>query len=141
MRAGVLVGVGFVAAIDEIIFHQLLGWHHFYDLTPTLGLISDGILHAAELLCLTAGFMALLDLRRNNLLIATPAIAGFLFGMGGFQLFDGIINHKLLRIHQIRYDVNLLPYDILWNLIALLLLLAGAWLGYRYSKNIAQASH
>lgn len=42
MCAGTLVGVGFVAAIAEIIFHQLLGWHHFYDLaTPAIGLISS----------------------------------------------------------------------------------------------------
>src|SRR5690606_39687547 len=31
MRATILIGIGVMAAVDEIVFHQLLGWHHFYD--------------------------------------------------------------------------------------------------------------
>lgn len=132
MRAGVLVGIGFVAAVDEIVFHQLLGWHHFYDRsTPMVGLISDGILHAAELICLAAGVMALLNLQRNATLTMQPVIAGYFLGMGGFQLFDGIINHKVLRIHQIRYGVNVLPYDVIWIAVALALLGIGILLSPR----------
>jgi hypothetical protein len=26
-----LVGVGVMAALDELVFHQILAWHHFYD--------------------------------------------------------------------------------------------------------------
>ncbi len=124
--ATALVGVGLMAGVDEIIFHQLLGWHHFYDrATPAIGLLSDGLLHAAELLALVAGFFLLLDLRRNNALYPAWAWAGFLLGAGAFQLFDGIVNHKVLRLHQIRYGVNLLPYDLLWNAAALALIVAG----------------
>ena len=44
-----LIGVGLMAAIDEIVFHQLLSWHHFYDRsTSEVALMSDGILHAAR---------------------------------------------------------------------------------------------
>lgn len=47
--SGVLFGVGLVAFIDETVFHQLLHWHHFYDLgTPELGLVSDGFFHALD---------------------------------------------------------------------------------------------
>ena len=28
-------------------------------------------------------------------------------GLGVFQLFDGVVNHKILRIHQIRSGVDL----------------------------------
>ncbi|WJY91219.1 hypothetical protein CFAEC_01800 [Corynebacterium faecale] len=28
-------------------------------------------------------------------------------GIGVFQLFDGVVNHKILRIHQIRSGVDL----------------------------------
>ncbi len=55
--------------------------------------------------------------------------------MGGFQLFDGIVSHKLLRIHQIRYGVDLFAYDLAWNLSALALLLVGAWL-YRRARRL-----
>ena len=45
--AGVLLGLGTVAFIDETVFHQLLHWHHFYDRsTPEVGLVSDGLFHA-----------------------------------------------------------------------------------------------
>ncbi len=121
--AAALVGIGIMAGVDEIIFHQVLGWHHFYDLsTPALGLLSDGLLHSAELIAIVAGFFMLMDLRRQGTLDAGRAWAAGFLGAGGFQLFDGIIDHKLLRVHQIRYDVPLLPYDLAWNASALLLI-------------------
>lgn len=125
-RAGALIGVGVMAAIDEIIFHQVLAWHHFYDLSTTeVGLMTDGILHAAELVAIVAGFFWMLDLRRNAALSGPWARAGFCIGLGGFQLFDGLIDHKVLRLHQIRYVDNLLPYDIAWNVFAIVLLIIG----------------
>jgi len=124
--AAALIGIAIMAGVDEIIFHQVLGWHHFYDLsTPAVGLLSDGLLHSAELIALVAGFFMLLDLRRRNALAPAWAWAGFFVGMGGFQLFDGIVDHKVLRLHQIRYGVNLLPYDVVWNLAGLVLLFVG----------------
>ena len=46
-------------------------------------------------------------------------------GVGFFQLLDGVISHKLLGIHQIRYGVDLLPYDLAWIGSAVLILLLG----------------
>jgi len=121
-----MVGIGLMAAVDEVVFHQMLGWHHFYDRsTPQVGLLSDGLLHAAELVLLVAGFFLFADLVRRRTLVPRAAWAGLLLGMGGFQLLDGLVNHKVLRLHQIRYDVELLPYDLSWNLAAVALLLAG----------------
>ncbi|MDQ3606962.1 MAG: DUF2243 domain-containing protein [Gemmatimonadota bacterium] len=121
-----LIGAGIMAAVDEIIFHQLLAWHHFYDrATPAIALASDGLLHAAELIAIVAGFFLYSDLRRRNALAPGWAWAGFFLGAGVFQLFDGTVNHKLLRLHQIRYGVHVLPYDVVWNLAALVLILIG----------------
>lgn len=127
--SGVLVGIGMMAAVDEIIFHQLLAWHHFYDGSTTeVGLMTDGLLHAAEIIAIAAGFTMLFRLARRDILSKRRAIAGFFFGAGGFQLFDGIVNHKILRLHQIRYVDNVLPYDIAWNAAGLVLLLIGVYL-------------
>lgn len=116
-----------MAAVDEIVFHQLLAWHHFYDRsTARIGLLSDGLLHAFELILLVAGFFLLADLRRRGTLHTRRAWAGFLLGAGGFQLFDGVVVHKILRLHQIRYDVALFVYDATWIASAVLLLVAGA---------------
>ncbi len=41
-------------------------------------------------------------------------------------MFDGIVDHKVLRVHQVRYGVDVTPYDWAWNLAGLLLLLVGA---------------
>lgn len=125
-----------MAGIDEIVFHQLLQWHHFFDhATPTVGIVSDGLLHAAELLAIVIGASLLIDLAQRRRLATHWAWAGFFLGMGGFQLFDGIVSHKLLRIHQIRYGVDLFYYDLIWNLSALALLLVGMWL-YRRARRL-----
>lgn len=138
--AGALIGVGVMAGVDEIIFHQLLAWHHFYDRsTLKIALMSDGLLHSAELIAIVAGFFMLLDLRRSRTLMKIRAWAGFFLGLGGFQLFDGIIDHKVLRTHQIRYVENLLPYDIAWNLAGLILLLIGIYLSRR-ARSIESSS-
>lgn len=63
-------------------------------------------------------------------------LAGLFLGTGGFQLFDGIVDHKLLRVHQVRYVDNLIVYDIAWNAGAILLIVTG-WLPLRH----ARASH
>ncbi|AHM63393.1 hypothetical protein D770_25750 [Flammeovirgaceae bacterium 311] len=125
-----------MAGVDEIIFHQVLSWHHFYDRSTTeIGLLSDGLLHAAELIAIVAGFFMLLDLRRNRSLVKARAWAGFFVGSGAFQLFDGLVDHKVLRLHQIRYVDNILPYDIVWNMWGLMLLIIGLVL-MRRAKNI-----
>ncbi|GAA2461565.1 DUF2243 domain-containing protein [Streptomyces glaucus] len=135
MAVGALIGAAVMAAVDEIVFHQLLGWHHFYDRSTTkAGLLSDGLLHTAELLGLVAGFFLHADLRRRRALAAAHARAGFVLGLGGFQLFDGVVDHKLLRVHQIRYGVDVTPYDWAWNLAGLVLLLAGCALAVRAAR-------
>ena len=132
LLATALIGIGVMAAVDEIVFHQLLAWHSFYDRsTPAIGLLSDGLLHAAELVAIVAGFFWLADLRRRAALVTPAAWAGFLIGAGGFQVFDGVVDHKVLRVHQIRYGVHLVPYDVVWNVGGAVLLLAGALLIWR----------
>ncbi|TWI52471.1 putative membrane protein [Pseudomonas duriflava] len=126
LTATVLIGIGFMAAIDEIIFHQLLAWHHFVDRgTGVFALLSDGVLHSAELILLILGFFMLAELREHKAFAKPYGQAGFFLGMGGFQLFDGIIDHKVLRLHQVRYVDNLLVYDVMWNLAGGILLLIG----------------
>jgi len=115
-----------MAGLDEIVFHQLLGWHHLYDRgTLAAGLTADGLLHLVEIVLYSAGVTLLyrVVLRRE---VVWPCVgAGVLLGAGGFQLFDGTVDHKLLRLHQIRYGVELWPYDVAWNLAAGVLLAAG----------------
>ena len=133
--SGVLFGLGLIAFIDETVFHQLLRWHHFYDKSTTdIGLISDGIFHAFSWFATIAGLFLFADLRRKRIFIPRRWIGGILTGIGVFQLYDGIIQHKWMRIHQIRYVENVIVYDIVWNVSALIILVIGLFLLYR-SKN------
>jgi len=45
--------------------------------------------------------------------------------MGGFQLYDGLVQHKLLGLHQIRYGVDIVPYDIVWSVLAVIAIAVG----------------
>jgi uncharacterized membrane protein len=124
--SGVLVGIGVAAFVDETVFHQLLHWHHFYDRsTPDVGLVSDGLFHAFGWFAVVIGLVMFADLRRRAALSARAFAGGALVGSGAFQLYDGTVQHKVLGLHQIRYHVNLVPYDWTWNVIAVILLVAG----------------
>ena len=98
--SGVLAGVGLVAFIDETVFHQLLHWHHFYDKsTPAAGLVSDGLFHAGGFTAMVAGLFLLADAHRRGGFVPKRWRGGLLLGAGGFQFYDGIVQHKLLGLH------------------------------------------
>lgn len=136
LLSGCLLGLGFVAFIDEAVFHQILHWHHFYDKsTPDIGLVSDGIFHAFSWFSTVAGAFLVSDLQRRNAWWPKRWFGGFLIGGGGFNLFDGTVQHKLMRIHQIRYNVEIAPYDWVWNILAAILLIAGLIIIYRTGRD------
>ena len=47
------------------------------------------------------------DLRRHIRASWDRWATAVALGIGVFQLFDGVVNHKILRIHQIRSGVDL----------------------------------
>lgn len=135
--AGVLVGVGTAAFVDEVVFHQLLHWHHFYDRsTSDVGLVSDGILHAFGWFAVVFGLVMVVDLARRGPVPVPAVVGGILTGAGAFQLYDGIVQHKLLRLHQIRYGVDVTPYDVAWNVVAVALLVAGVVVLLRHRRSL-----
>jgi uncharacterized membrane protein len=130
--SGVLVGAAVAGFADEAVFHQLLHWHHFYDKsTPAWGLVSDGLFHVGTFFAIVGGLFLFAELRRRDAFERVRWQAGFLLGLGGFQLYDGTIQHKWWRLHQIRYHVAVWPYDAAWLALASLVLLAGSVLLWR----------
>ncbi|SOC43513.1 DUF2243 domain-containing protein [Ureibacillus acetophenoni] len=124
--SGILFGLGAVAFIDEVIFHQLLHWHHFYDKSTTsVGLISDGLFHAFSWFATVAALFMVADLKKKNSWQKKRWFGSYILGAGVFQLYDGIIQHKLMRLHQIRYDVEIFYYDLVWNVIAAIMIVIG----------------
>jgi uncharacterized membrane protein len=132
LGSGLLFGVGLIAFVDEAVFHQILHWHHFYDRsTSEVGLVSDGIFHALSWFATVGALFLLADLRRRHAFWPTRWWGGVLIGAGGFQLYDGLVQHKLLGLHQIRYVPELLAYDLTWNIVAVGLVAAGVVLVVR----------
>ncbi|MGG3914176.1 DUF2243 domain-containing protein [Rossellomorea vietnamensis] len=135
--SGILFGMGIVAFVDEAVFHQLLHWHHFYDKSTTsIGLVSDGFFHAFSWFATIGGLFMFADLRRKKRLWKKRWWGGILLGAGGFQLYDGTVQHKLMGLHQIRYVENLLMYDMVWNASAAAMILVGVVMvvNTRYKK-------
>ncbi|MEX5718004.1 DUF2243 domain-containing protein [Geodermatophilus maliterrae] len=124
--SGLLLGLGTAGAVDEIVFHQLLHWHHFYDrASGAAGLVSDGLLHAGTFSAAVAGMALLADSRRRGRFVPVLWWGAVLTGVGAFQVWDGLVHHKLLRLHQVRYGVDLTGYDVGWIVPGVLLLAAG----------------
>jgi uncharacterized membrane protein len=115
-----------MAGLDEIVFHQLLGWHHLYDRgSLAAGLTADGLLHLTEVALYAVGVVLLYRLVLRRVVVWSRVGAGVLLGTGAFQLFDGTVTHKVLRLHQVRYGVELWPYDLAWDAAGVLLLVLG----------------
>lgn len=124
--SGILFGLGLVAFFDEAVFHQLLHWHHFYDKSTTgIGLISDGLFHAFSWFSTIGSLFMLANLRRKKSLYIKRWVGGVLLGAGLFQLYDGTVQHKWMKLHQIRYNVDIMPYDLTWNITATIMIFIG----------------
>lgn len=127
--ASVPLGIGLVGGVDEIVFHQLLQWHNLYvDTSDRWRIFSDGILHIFTLSMLFFGAWRLWQRRQpfSDIVSSKPFWAGILFGGGGFQLWDGVVDHKLLQLHPVREGVeSIWIYDLAWIASALVLLAVG----------------
>ena len=127
-----MIGVALIGALDEIVFHQLLQWHHFYLHTSEYWrIVSDGLFHAFTTTMWLVGASLLWTWRRRfaDVVGSMHFWASVFLGMGAFQLFDGIVNHKILAIHPVRAGVDAIwPYDAVWIASALALLAEGWFL-------------
>ncbi len=138
---GVVIGIGVAGTLDEVVFHQLLQWHNFYvHTTEQWRIVSDGLFHAFSSIMLCTGALLFWSQRRRIAQIndVRALSGGMMMGAGGFNLYDGTIQHKILQLHPVRENVeNIVPYDIAWNLVALVLLILG-WTMWRSAKQASE---
>jgi uncharacterized membrane protein len=131
-----LLGIGAAGTLDEVVFHQLLRWHHFYDRSDTaVGLVSDGLFHLVSTAAIVVGGVLLWRARRLGPLDGRRVWGSLLAGAGAFNLYDGTIQHKVLRLHQVREGVsNEAPYDVAFIGVSLLTLAVGIALVRRAAR-------
>ena len=107
----ILLGIGLGGFIDGIVLHQILQWHSMLSnvVRPStieavhLNMFWDGVFHAATWVVTFVGVMLLW---RSGQRGTTPPLGillgGMLLGWGAFNVVEGLINHQLLELHNVR---------------------------------------
>jgi len=113
--AGILLGLGLGGFFDGIVFHQLLQWHHmlsgWYPLNSIdnvkLNTTWDGIFHSVAYVLVLLGLYLLWQrARRPDFQWSRQQCLGaVLLGWGIFNLVEGMIDHEVLRLHQVNETV------------------------------------
>ena len=141
VRAGLVLGMGFMGLADGIVLHQILGWHHLICVTEFCTPVSvaqleiqntqDGFFHLALWLVLLSG---------TGMLFRASRLAGWagqgkiligamLAGAGLFNFIEGLVDHHLLAIHHVLPgSPHQMFFDLLWLEIGALLCLFGVGL-------------
>ncbi|MFT2011016.1 DUF2243 domain-containing protein [Pontibacter sp. 13R65] len=138
IAAATLIGIGMGGFVDGIVLHQILQWHQMLTakIPPTtvlnkeVNMFWDGIFHAFTWLTTAAGILLLWRQFYNRQIVLSNRIFGgsLLFGWGLFNVAEGIIDHHVLKLHNVR-EISTNPSA--WNygfLILSVLLLLGGWL-------------
>lgn len=136
----VVLGVGLGAFVDGIVLHQVLGWHHMVsNVRPPTELASlhfnvlwDGLFHALAWLATAAGVVLLW---RAGLAGRVPEArrfaGGLLTGFAAFNLVEGIVDHHILKLHNVREVADPLPWNLAFLAASAILLAAGLVLARR----------
>lgn len=121
--AATVLGIGIGGFIDGIVFHQILQWHEMISnkippvtyIAKSVNMFWDGIFHAFTLMVTITGIILLWKLfKRKNIDHAGNLLAGgIVLGFGLFNLLEGIADHQLLKLHNVREAA---PDKQAWNL-------------------------
>jgi uncharacterized membrane protein len=141
VTSGILLGIGLGGFFDGIVLHQILQWHHMlshtseYPMTTLAGLeantLADGLFHALTYIFTITGIVMICPvLGQPTRVWSTKGFVGLLvLGWGLFNVVEGLIDHHILRVHNVRDDVtNPQPWNIGFLLISVLMLMVGWWI-------------
>ncbi|WP_135853422.1 DUF2243 domain-containing protein [Halorussus salinus] len=105
------LGFGFGALLDVVVFHLILQWHHLLsDRISTHSLHGlqaniywDGVfaLTMTGVMLVGAGLLWQSVNRSSEPRSGIRVVGGILVGVGLFNLFDGIVDHYLLGMHDV----------------------------------------
>jgi uncharacterized membrane protein len=141
---GLLLGVGLGGFVDGIVFHQILQWHHLVSAdeptTTVAGLeantLADGLFHASTWLLTAVGIWLLWRTARSGAGVPSGLLllGLMLAGWGTFQLFDAVVNHHLLGLHNAKEGSGRVAANIGWIASGFVLLGAGLGLARRADR-------
>ncbi|MEY7850689.1 DUF2243 domain-containing protein [Natrarchaeobius sp. A-rgal3] len=132
LSAGI-IGFGFGAVIDTVIFHLTLQTHHllsgFYDPYSLDGLrtnvMIDGLFLLGMLAVMAVGFGLLWELvNGTDRRLSTRYLVGsIVVGMGVFNVIDGVLSHYVLDLHNVVHGTE--AWNPPWLVVSVFLLALG----------------
>jgi uncharacterized membrane protein len=136
--AATVLGIGLGGFADGIVLHQILQWHEMLSnkvavdtLTgKSVNMFWDGIFHFFCLIIVITGVCLLhrIFLRKNVAVAKRIMVGGLFLGWGIFNIIEGLIDHQILKLHNV-YEFSSQPevYNIGFLVISLIMAIAG-WL-------------
>ena len=134
LAPAVVLGIGLGAFVDGIVLHQVLGWHHMLsNKHPPLLLESlkfnvvwDGLFHVLAWLATAVGVALLWRAGLSGTVPEARRFAGgLLTGFAGFNLVEGVIDHHLLKLHNVREVADPMPWNLGFLALSAVLLAVG----------------
>jgi uncharacterized membrane protein len=144
VSAATTLGIGIGGFIDGTILHQILQWHEMLSnkippvtlINKSVNMFWDGIFHLFCLVTVIVGLFMLAKLFfRNDVIVTWKAFIGGLFlGWGIFNIVEGIVDHHILKLHNVReitpdidfWNFGFLGLSVLFLLIGFFLIRAGS---------------
>jgi uncharacterized membrane protein len=112
ISAATVLGVGMGGFVDGILLHQILQWHEMVSniIPPTtvigksINMFWDGMFHAATWIITFIGVIMLFRLSKRTDVVKSSSIfaGGLLLGWAIFNIVEGIIDHYILKLHNVR---------------------------------------
>ena len=133
--AGVF-GFGFSGLIDVLLIHHILQWHHLlsgiYPMDTLAGLrtniFADGWFSVGMVVIagIGAGVVWRAERRTREPLAFRPIAGSAVMGLGIFDLYDAVVDHALLGLHQPLSMGG--KYNPHWAVVSLLIIGVGAYI-------------
>lgn len=145
--AGMVLGIGLGGFADGIVLHQILQWHEMLSakvpatnyVGKSVNMFWDGIFHAFCFVVVLLGVALLWRASKlpSALKSGRVLVGGMLSGWGIFNIVEGVIDHQLLKLHNVmEYAPDHDVANFVFLGISFLMLLFGIWL----SKTSKEAS-
>jgi len=141
-----VLGIGVGGFIDGIVLHQVLQWHEMLSaklppvtlVAKSVNMFWDGIFHAFTLIVTLVGILLLWkllwrkDIDRSGHLLA----GGMLLGWGLFNIIEGVIDHHLLKLHNVKeFSTNPEAWNLGFLGLSVLMIAGGYAITRRHEKN------
>ncbi len=145
VTATTTLGIGIGGMLDGTVLHQILQWHEmlsnklppFTLLNKSVNMFWDGIFHFFCFIIILIGIVMLSKVAfdKNETKGWGKVTGGLLLGWGIFNVVEGLIDHQILKLHNVKETsaaVDLWNYGFL--MISILLIIVGWMIIHKSAK-------